>query len=160
MSFKRRPGRRKGRKGDSVRNALVSYLTYIRQTFWPAGLGAYYPMRQSIPTWQAICACAVLLGLSALAVLAWRTRPYIPTGWFWYLGTLLPVIGLVQVGAQSHADRYMYVPLAGLSMILAWGAADVVRRMAAGKSRRRLCGRGCLPGMFVCCAGAGVLLEG
>jgi len=112
----------------SFRNALVSYLTYIRQTFWPEGLIAYYPYPKSIAVWQAAAATVILLGVSALAILVWRTRPYIATGWFWYLGTLVPVIGFVQVGAQSHADRYMYIPLTGLSVILAWGAADLAAK--------------------------------
>lgn len=114
--------------GERVSNALISYVSYIVQTFWPTGLAAFYPQRGSLPAWQAAGACAMLLGLSALAVFAWRTRPYIATGWFWYLGTLVPVVGLVKVGLQSHADRYMYVPMVGLSMILAWGAADAVRQ--------------------------------
>ena len=67
----------------------------------------------------------VMLGVSALAISAWRTRPYFATGWFWYLGTLVPVIGLVQVGTQSHADRYMYIPMVGLPVMVAWGAADL-----------------------------------
>ncbi len=114
--------------GVGVRNALISYLVYIRQAFWPVRLIAYYPFPKSIAMWQAAAALAVLLCVSALAIFAWRTRPYLATGWFWYLGTLVPVIGLVQVGAQAHADRYMYVPLAGLSVVVAFGAADIVAK--------------------------------
>ena len=109
-----------------MENALISYVTYIGQMFWPARLAVFYPYPKSIPAWQAAAAFAVLLGVSALAIFAWRTRPYLAMGWFWYLGTLVPVIGLVQVGMQSHADRYTYIPMVGLSMMLAWGAADVV----------------------------------
>lgn len=120
-------------RGESVRNALVSYVSYIGQMFWPAGLTLFYPYRTSLTPWQAAGALAILLAISVLAVLTRRTRPYIATGWFWYLGTLVPVIGLIQFGIRSHADRYMYVPMVGLSMILAWGAADLVRRWPQAK---------------------------
>jgi len=112
--------------GENLRNALISYASYIGQMFWPAGLAVFYPYRTSLAMWPA--ALALVAGVSVWAVFAWRTRPYFATGWFWYLGTLVPVIGLVQVGGQSHADRYMYVPMVGLCVILAWGAADVLRK--------------------------------
>jgi tetratricopeptide (TPR) repeat protein len=112
-----------------IENALISYVTYIGQTFWPVRLSVFYPYPKSIAVWQAAAAFAVILGVSALAIFAWRKRPpvapYLITGWFWYLGTLVPVIGLVQVGQQAHADRYTYIPMVGLLVILAWGAADV-----------------------------------
>jgi tetratricopeptide (TPR) repeat protein len=111
-------------------NALLSYVTYIRQMFWPVRLAIFYPYPRSIEASEAAAAGAVILSVSALAIYLWRVRPrvapYFITGWFWYLGTLVPVIGLVQVGRQSHADRYTYIPMVGLLMILAWGAADVV----------------------------------
>ena len=111
-----------------IENVFVSYLTYIEQMFWPARLAVYYPYPPSSAAWQAVAAFAVILAISAGALRAWRTRPYLAVGWFWYLGTLVPVIGLVQVGSQAHADRYMYVPMIGLSIMLAWGAADVAAR--------------------------------
>jgi tetratricopeptide (TPR) repeat protein len=120
--------------GESVLNALVSYVSYVGQTLWPTGLAVFYPYRQSIAVWQGVAASAVLLTVSAAAVITLRTRPYFATGWFWYLGTLVPVIGIIQVGAQSHADRYTYVPVIGLTMILAWGAADVVRKWPRAKA--------------------------
>jgi tetratricopeptide (TPR) repeat protein len=109
-----------------IENALLSYVIYIGQTFWPTRLAVFYPYPKSIAAWHAAAAGAVILGLSILALSTWRTRPYLATGWFWYLGTLVPVIGLVQVGMQSHADRYTYIPMVGLSMMLAWGALDIV----------------------------------
>ena len=114
--------------GLRFENSVVSYVTYIGQTLWPTGLAVFYPFPSSIPIWQAGLAAAVILGISALVILAWRTRPYLAMGWFWYLGTLVPVIGLVQVGVQAHADRYMYIPMVGLSLMVAWGATDVAGR--------------------------------
>lgn len=111
-----------------VANAIISYVTYIGQTFWPVRLACFYPAPDSIPPWKVVLAAAAILGVSVLALLAVRTRPYVTTGWFWYLGTLVPVIGIVQVGTQAHADRYMYIPMVGLSVILAWGAADMVAK--------------------------------
>jgi Tfp pilus assembly protein PilF len=119
--------------GERVPNSVISYVGYIGQTFWPTGLAMYYPYRGSVPAWQVGGAFAILFGVTALAVVAWRKRPYIATGWFWYLGTLIPVIGLVQAGEQAHADRYMYVPMVGLSIIVAWGASDVVRKWPQAK---------------------------
>ncbi len=111
-----------------IENVFIAYLTYIGQMFWPTRLAVYYPYPPSIPAWQAAAAFIVVLAISVLAIRSWRTRPYLAVGWLWYLGTLVPVIGLVQVGSQSHADRYMYIPMVGLSMMLAWGAADAARR--------------------------------
>jgi tetratricopeptide (TPR) repeat protein len=114
-------------------NALVSYVTYIGQMFWPSGLAAFYPYPLAIPFWQALAAVLLLVGLS---VGAWRLRrqcPYLLVGWLWYVVTLLPVIGLVQVGDQAMADRFTYVPLVGLFMALAWGVSDAARRWRYGR---------------------------
>ena len=117
-----------------IENAFISYITYIGQMFWPTGLAVYYPYPPSIPPWQAAAAFTVLLLISVLVIRAWRTRPYLAVGWFWYLGTLVPVIGFVQVGSQAHADRYMYIPMVGLLMMLAWSAADVAGKWPVTKS--------------------------
>jgi hypothetical protein len=114
--------------GLRVENSLVSYLVYIGQMFWPDRLAIIYPYPHSIPVWQTLAALAVILGVSAVAVVCWRTRPYLAVGWFWYLGTMVPVIGLLKVGVQSHADRYTYIPMVGLSILLAWGALDIIER--------------------------------
>ncbi len=111
-----------------MENALISYVIYIRQTIWPARLAIFYPHPKSIAAWQVAASLAIILGVSALVLFAWRTRPYLAVGWFWYLGTLVPVIGLIQVGLQSHADRYTYIPMVGLSIMLAWGGADFVAK--------------------------------
>ena len=116
-------------------NAAVSCVIYIGQMFFPVNLAAYYPhLGTRLPLMQIIGACLTLAVISTVAILLGRRRPYLPVGWFWYLGMLVPVIGLVQVGAQAHADRYTYLPQIGLCLIIAWGAADLTRTWA----RRRL----------------------
>ncbi len=109
-------------------NALNSYVTYLRQMFWPTRLAVFYPYPRTIDVWHVAVSACVILGVSGLVIWARRTRPYLMMGWFWYLGTLVPVVGLVQVGQQSHADRYTYIPMIGISVMLAWGAMDVVKR--------------------------------
>jgi tetratricopeptide (TPR) repeat protein len=111
-------------------NALIAYVTYLRQTFWPAGLAAYYPhpQRQVLPGPTA-GAALLLLTLSVAFLAGARRRPYLAVGWFWFLGTLVPVIGLVQIGTHAHADRYTYVPLVGLFLLLVWGGADLLGRL-------------------------------
>ena len=107
-------------------NALMAYLYYLRNAIWPIYLSAAYPPQQWLP-WQHLLAATTLGGLTVL--LLWRLRqPYLLTGWFWFLGTLVPVIGIVQVGSQTMADRFTYFPLVGLGICLAWGAFDLATR--------------------------------
>jgi len=114
--------------GLRLENALVSYAVYIIQMFRPVRLAVFYPYPRHLPAWQAWLAGLVLAGASVMVLRLRRSRQYLATGWFWYLGTLIPVIGLVQVGAQAHADRYTYIPMVGLSILVAWGAAELARR--------------------------------
>lgn len=121
---------------ERVANALVSTAKYISMACWPADLAIFYPHAGSdVPVGGALLAAAALLAASIVAWASWDRRPFLPVGWFWYLGTLVPVIGLVQVGSQGMADRYMYLPLVGLCIAVAWGAAGAVedspRRRAA-----------------------------
>jgi len=122
-------------------NASYSYLMYVWKMFWPSGFALYYP-HPFIATINkepgsglyllVILGAAMLVGVS---VIAWRqrfSRPYILTGWFWYVGTLVPVIGIVQVGMQAMADRYAYVPLIGLFVIVVWGSAELASRLRIG----------------------------
>ncbi len=106
-------------------NASIAYATYLVKTFWPFDLAVLYP-GEPPGTGTALIAAAVLLAVTAAAFATIRRRPYFVVGWLWYLGTLVPVIGLVQVGVQSTADRYTYLPLVGLSIALVWGLADAV----------------------------------
>ncbi|HZT81044.1 MAG TPA: tetratricopeptide repeat protein [Gemmataceae bacterium] len=115
--------------GARVANAAVAYVGYVGKAVWPSSLAVFYPHRQALPPgWQWAGAGLVLAGVSALAVGQARRRPYLLVGWLWYLGTLVPVIGLVQVGEQAMADRYTYVPLVGLSVAAAWGLGDFLAR--------------------------------
>jgi len=104
-----------------LQNALVSYAVYLRQFFYPVGLAVFYPHpEKSLPLWQTAGAMLLVAGLSGYAILRRRERPWLPVGWFWFLGMLVPVIGLVQVGRQAMADRYAYLPQIGLALALAW----------------------------------------
>jgi protein O-mannosyl-transferase len=111
-----------------IENALVSYVAYVGDIFWPSGLAVLYPYPRAIALWQWVAAALLLVGISFAVTRQWRVRPYLAVGWYWYLGTLVPVIGLVQVGLQARADRYLYLPMVGLSIMLAWGAAELVER--------------------------------
>jgi tetratricopeptide (TPR) repeat protein len=108
-----------------IDNALISYVRYPAKMIWPENLAALYLRNAGWPAWQVAGAAVLLLAVTAWVVAQGRTRPWLAFGWFWYLGVLVPVIGLVQVGMQTMADRYTYVPLVGLFLILIWGAADL-----------------------------------
>ena len=124
--------------GSRLSNAAVSYLSYIGDMLWPAGLAALYPYpRAGLPVWQVAVSLLLLVGLTAASLALARRRPYVAVGWLWYLTALLPVIGLVQVGVQARADRYTYVPLIGLYILVAWGAGDLARRMSPEGALRR-----------------------
>jgi Tfp pilus assembly protein PilF len=115
---------------ERIANAAIVYVAYMGKTFWPVDLAVLYPARPPAPV---AVATAVLI-LVVLTVAAWRwakQRPYFAVGWLWYLGMLVPVIGLVQVGVQAMADRYTYVPMVGLSIALIWPIADFVENRAA-----------------------------
>ena len=113
-----------------LNNTFVSYVTYIWQMLWPARLAVFYPHPNNrLPLVEVTVAIAFLVGVSLLAIYLRRTRPYIVTGWFWYLGMLVPVIGLVQVGEQAHADRYTYLPQIGLSIMIAWTVGDLLLKL-------------------------------
>lgn len=121
---------------DRVANVLTSYVMYLSNTVWPAGLAAFYPFEAPLPVWQVGGAAVLLLGITGFVVRYGRSYPYLPVGWLWYVGTLAPVIGLVRFGSQARADRYTYVPSIGLYLIAAWGIPDLLARW---KHRQEVC---------------------
>jgi hypothetical protein len=115
--------------GLRVQNALASYLVYIEKMLWPSGLAIFYPFAKTISLWTTVTTCILLLIITGLAVRVARRKPYFFVGWFWYLGTLLPVIGLIQQGVwPAFADRFGYIPLIGLFISGVWGVSDLARR--------------------------------
>ena len=118
-----------------VANALVSYVKYIAKTIWPQNLAAYYPHPGIVSWWWVLGAGLLLVAVSILAIRTIRQFPWFIVGWLWYLGTLVPVIGLMQVGAQAMADRYTYLPLIGLFIITAWGFAELI---AGWRNKKKL----------------------
>jgi len=115
-------------------NALVTCMVYLREMVWPAGLALFYPYPQNgLPAWEEALAGTLLAGLSAVALWQRRTRPWLLIGWVWYLVMLLPVVGIIQVGQQAHADRYTYLPQIGLYVAVTWLVAEWrISRMALG----------------------------
>jgi tetratricopeptide (TPR) repeat protein len=111
-----------------IQNAIESYVLYLVQMLWPARLAILYPFPTEIPLWETLGAAALLIAITIVVLKAARRFPYLPIGWLWYLGTLVPVIGFIHVGYQARADRYTYIPLIGIGILLAWGAADLFRR--------------------------------
>jgi Flp pilus assembly protein TadD len=115
-------------------NALAGYMTYLWRTIWPAHLAAFYPLHV-YPAWVTVL-CALVLGVVTVVVLLFRAQqPYLLVGWLWFVITLAPVIGLIQAGEQATADRFMYVPMIGLTFIVAWGGGTLLRRIGVGPRR-------------------------
>ncbi len=106
-----------------LENAIVCYALYIKKAVWPSHLAALYPYPHALPAWE-VTTSALFLCAVTCAVLKYRKHRYLVVGWFWYLGTMVPMIGLVQVGNQAMADRYAYLPLIGLFVMIAWTAAE------------------------------------
>ncbi len=111
---------------ERLANALVSHSRYLGKIFWPEGLAVFYPRPESWHMWQVAGAALLLTVVSAFAAGRVRRQPYLLVGWLWFLGTLIPVIGLVQVGSQAMADRYTYVPSIGVFIMLAWGGGELL----------------------------------
>jgi tetratricopeptide (TPR) repeat protein len=111
-----------------IANALVSYVGYMGKMIWPYPLSVFYPHPGDLPLWQTVGAALILLIMSFVFFRLSRRYPYLIVGWLWYLGTLVPVIGLVQVGGQAMADRYTYVPIIGLFIMIGWGMPNLYKR--------------------------------
>ncbi len=119
--------------GARVSNALDAYVAYIGKTIWPSKLGVFYPHWYDDFRPESLWSALLLASISVLVIRAGAKRRYLAVGWLWFIGTMVPVIGLVQVGEQAMADRYTYVPLIGLFVIVAWGVPDLARRWRVPK---------------------------
>ncbi len=114
-------------------NALISYVTYLQKMFYPVHLAVFYPYTgDKLASWQVVGAALLLAVVTILSIWILR-KPYLTMGWLWYLGTLVPVIGLVQVGLQAMADRYTYIPLIGIFIMIAWGIPELLRNLSYRK---------------------------
>ncbi len=114
--------------GVRIANALVSYIIYIAKTLWPVNLAVYYPLPGLQPIWQVLGAVVFLGAVTFTVIRTAKRLPYLTVGWLWFAGTLVPVIGIVQVGSQAMADRYSYIPLIGLFVMAAWGIPDLLKK--------------------------------
>ena len=127
-----------------ISNALISYVRYAAKMVWPANLAVFYPPPSQWPDWWVAGAVLILAGLSVLVLCRARAAAYLAVGWLWYLGTLVPVIGLVQVGQQAMADRYSYIPLIGLFIMIVWAAAEIPARWPGARGALAVCGAGAM----------------
>ncbi len=116
--------------GLRLENAIVSYALYLVKAVWPSRLAILYPYPHSLAFWKVLQSALFLVAVTAF-VLKYRKHRYLPVGWFWYLGTMVPMIGLMQVGNQAMADRYAYLPLLGIFVMAVWGVADLVAAKTA-----------------------------
>jgi tetratricopeptide (TPR) repeat protein len=131
--------------GARIGNAFISYAGYIGKMFYPRSLAVFYPHHGTPPLWEVFLAAAFVL-IATLLIIRWAAKmPYLTVGWLWYLGTLVPVIGIIQVGMQSMADRYTYIPMIGLFVAMAWVVPDIARNW-----RYR---------QYILAAGAGIVLS-
>lgn len=111
-----------------ISNALLAYANYLWKTFWPSNLAVIYPLPENVPIFHSILAFLFLIGLSLLFLWLWRRQPHLLVGWLWFIGTLVPVIGLIQVGLQAMADRYTYIPSVGVYLLVVWAVAELTRK--------------------------------
>ena len=112
---------------DRIANAFVSYILYIGKMIWPSHLAVYYPYPGFRPIWQVVGVVFLFIAVILLVIRAVKRFPYLAVGWLWYVGTLVPVIGIVQLGSHAMADRYTYIPLIGLFIMAAWGVPDLLK---------------------------------
>jgi Flp pilus assembly protein TadD len=141
---------------DRLCNAVVAYARYLGKTFWPNHLAVFYPYRLQWPDEAVIGAVLLLAAITIVSLKNLRRRPWLGVGWFWFLGTLVPVIGLVQAGGQSMADRYMYVPSIGLFVMVFWGAKEFVMQ---SPQRQAVCGTAAALALAGCAAATTIQLS-
>jgi tetratricopeptide (TPR) repeat protein len=137
---------------ENLANAVLAYARYTAKIFWPTDLAIIYPHPKHWPVALALGAAAILAVWTMLCVRDWRRRPFFSMGWFWFLGTLVPTIGLVQVGAASMADRYTYIPSIGFFIVVVWGAVELFSSPPRGKIILPVLGGGVLLGCVCCTA--------
>ncbi len=121
----------------NVANALVAYGRYVKKLFWPNPLAIPYPLPSHWPTWIVAGSALGLLAISVLTLVQFRRRPWLAVGWFWFVGMLVPVIGLVQIGHQSMADRYTYLPVVGLFIMVVWSLPEKMARSNRETGQKR-----------------------
>lgn len=135
--------------GSRVSNAVVAYVVYIKKTLWPDNLAVFYPFWDALPGWQVLGAAIIIVLISVAVLFAAKRFPFLPFGWFWYMGILVPVIGVVQVGQHALADRYTYIPLIGLFVMAAWGAPELLKQWRHEKTVLTVAGTLIVAGMAV-----------
>lgn len=135
---------------NRISNAVVSYLMYIVKMFYPTRLAIFYPLRLSIPRWQPVFSLVILTIVSVGVIYMGRRRRYLVVGWLWYIGTLVPVIGLVQVGSQAMADRYTYLPSVGIFIIIAWASSEIFSKWRWRKMALGLSGAAVIGALVIC----------
>ena len=128
--------------GHRISNAIVSYAEYLRMLVWPVDLAVFYPYVMQIPTGAVLGSAVVLFAISVIAWAARRAQPAMLVGWLWFLGTLIPVIGLLQIGLQAYADRYTYVPYVGLFIAVAWAGKSIGRNLQLSQGFLRVVAAG------------------
>ena len=136
--------------GVRISNALVSYIIYIGKMLWPTNLAIFYPHPGMRPFWQVLGAVLILVAVTMMVIRAAKRFPYLAVGWLWFAGTLVPVIGIVQVGNQAMADRYTYIPLIGLFDYGGMGNSGTLEKMALPQ-RGAFCVVGIDPSMLFHC---------
>lgn len=132
-----------------VSNTLVSYMAYLGKLIWPKNLSFFYVYSTNLPFWQIIGSGLLLVLIFLWVLRKWKRYPYLAVGWLWYIGTLVPVIGLIQVGTQSMADRYTYLPLVGIFIIIAWGIPDLFAQWSYRKIFLKLTASILLPVLMI-----------
>ena len=133
-----------------LNNAVVSSAVYLEQLFWPSNLAVIYPYPTRLSPWKPLVAVVLIIGISLAAFVFRKKRPYLLTGWLWYLVMLAPVIGIFQVGAQARADRYTYLPLIGPCLLLTWLVADFLGRQRAGRYAMGVLSLAAIAALIVC----------
>ena len=125
--------------GSRIANALTSYVLYLRDLAWPQSLGVLYPLPPRIPAADVLIAVMILAAITGLALRFARESPYFPVGWFYYLGVLVPMIGIIQVGQQARADRFTYIPAIGIFLLAVWAGADLIQRYRSSRTALVCC---------------------